>query len=51
MFYADLFRAEQTRFCGETGIVIVDEFEQFEIDEPWELLLANAICPLAEGAS
>ena len=51
MFHADLFRAEKTRFCGETGAVLVEDYERFEIDEPWELELANAVCAFVEEGS
>lgn len=48
MFHSDLFRTAQTRFCGETGAVLVEGYERFEIDEQWELVLANAVCAFAE---
>ena len=51
MFHSDLFRKEQTRFCGQTGAVVVEGFERFEIDEQWELVLANAVCAFVQEGS
>ena len=42
-FSAELFRAEKTRFCGSTGIVLVERLESLEIDEPDDLHFANIL--------
>jgi CMP-N-acetylneuraminic acid synthetase len=42
-FSAELFRTEKTRFCGSTGIVLVDRLESLEIDEPDDLDFANIL--------
>jgi CMP-N-acetylneuraminic acid synthetase len=45
------FREAGFRFFGRVGIAEVSELGSIEIDTPEELLLANAIAPLLEGAT
>jgi N-acylneuraminate cytidylyltransferase len=45
-FRVSSFSHERNRFCGNTGVVLVDGFEWLEIDELDDLRMANQLAPL-----